>query len=979
MIIPPLHIVLFMTRGMSLLTWEKNGSLERELALYTEFAQYGCKTTIISWGDNQDKAIAARYPWLKVCVNAWNLSQERYEQLIPLLYAIDFIQADIIKSNQTNGADCAWRCARLWQKPFIARCGYIWSEFCNNMNSQDFQRAQYIEKEVYKNCDIGIVTTEESRQFLEQEYIIAKGKIKVLPNYVPTSYYQYPILHQSYQQKHSIITQVGRLAEQKNIFSLIDACSKLSVTLRLIGDGPLKEQLQLYAKQHNVNAEFMGSVNTNELPHLLGESTIVTLVSHYEGHPKTLIEAMARGCAVLGTKVRGIASIIKDGRNGLLCNTDPESIRIGLETLLSDQNLRERLGQQARRDALQFSVTQIAECELKLYTTLPKISSLKKIKNALIIFYSLLPKIANKLHKNISHTIDKYIYSTFINLINIYIKPKRPTDKLRSIFTFENRLQLLVKELIDTYDNMYTKEIYYNFFVERLQQNERVLYICYDNRSFSHQIASDTGANITTININTTKSSSHHQNIAHIDIKLFQENIDKILPEGYFDTIILPDTLAYISNRVEFLRIVQKYLHPHRFLIHVPIFERDWHVLLKQKLGIEWHSDLTPPIEYTQEQLSCELTCAGLSFTELQIRWGDIWCEAYTDISYAQEKPLHPKVTVLMAVHNGEKYLEDAVKSILRQTLRNFIFLIIDDASTDSSATILSNLARKDARIRILTNSKNLGLAASLNRGIAQVETPYIARMDADDIALPLRLERQLAYMEQNPDICASGTWALHFMDDKYIQTYKTPCNINILRNRTLKFSPQIIHPTAFIRTASLKAIQGYDEHFSCAQDYDLWLRLLKQGILSNIPHPLLLYRIHDTNISKIKAEQQVINHFLALRKSEIQEFNAEHFNISSYSWDTVLSLLDVSCQSFYTLLTLIIHRKINKKRDIIIKILKKLKEDILIAEKTRLSLPNSDTQLLCTLINIDVPQDVDWNIFLHILKSTPDIFYSNL
>ena len=216
-------------------------------------------------------------------------------------------------------------------------------------------------------------------------------------------------------------------------------------------------------------------------------------------------------------------------------------------------------------------------------------------------------------------------------------------------------------------------------------------------------------------------------------------------------------------------------------------------------------------------------------------------------------------------------------------------------------------------------------------------------------------------------------------MDDKYIQTYKTPCNINILRNRTLKFSPQIIHPTAFIRTASLKAIRGYDEHFSCAQDYDLWLRLLKQGMLSNIPHPLLLYRIHDTNISKIKVEQQVINHFLALRKSEIEEFNTEYFNITSYSWDTVLSLLDVSCQSFYTLLTLIIHRKINKKRDLIIKILKKLREDILIAEKTRLSLPNSDTQLLCTLIDIDVPQDVDWNIFLHILKSTPDIFYSNL
>lgn len=171
-----MRIVLFMTRGMSLAAWEKNGSLERELALYAELAKYGCKTTIISWGDKQDKIIADRYSWLKVCANTWNLSQQRYEQLMPVLHAAHLIRADLIKSNQANGADCAWRCARLWQKPFIARCGYIWSQLSADMGKSDVYQAQKIEQEIYQNCTIGITTTNNGKEYLIK-YVIISGLI----------------------------------------------------------------------------------------------------------------------------------------------------------------------------------------------------------------------------------------------------------------------------------------------------------------------------------------------------------------------------------------------------------------------------------------------------------------------------------------------------------------------------------------------------------------------------------------------------------------------------------------------------------------------------------------------------------------------------------------------------------------------------------------------------------------------------------
>lgn len=939
-----MHIILFMTRGMSLAAWGKNGSLERELALYAELAQYGCKTTIISWGNKHDKIIASRYPWLKVCVNTWNLSQQRYEQLMPILHAAHLLQADLIKSNQTNGADCAWRCARLWKKPFIARCGYIWSEFCKKMSSHDFYISEHIEKEVYTNCDIGIVTTEESRQFIKQKYNINKEKIEVIPNYVSSSYYKCPLPQYAFGNKN-IITQVGRLVDQKNLFSLIEACIGLSVTLRLIGDGPLKKELQLYAKQHGVTVEFTGTVTTSELPRLLGESTIVTLISHYEGHPKTLIEAMARGCAVLGTDVQGIAPLIKHEINGLLCATSPVSIRAGLERLIKDESLRERIGQQARRDSQQFCITNIARRELAIYQRLPRETALQKCTEAIAIILSLLPPIIKKLYKKFFHAIDKRILSLLMLMIRFYIGRKAPADSLRFLFNLEANLYTLEKQYAATYNGgaspQHRLTRCHDFFITRLRPHERILNIGCGNGFLAYDIASRAYARVTNIALQTEDIGIARQHFAHPQVEFVQGGPLKDLPADSFDTVILSDALEYRSGRVDFLRKIHERLRPRRFLLRVPLFERDWRVPLKKELGLEWRIDPTHETEYTQEQFTCELACAGLYITDFQIRWGEIWCEARADVPYACTRSPHPKVTVLMSVHDGEKYLATAVNSILRQTLCDFDFLIIDDASTDASSAILSDFARKDARIQILTNERNLGLAASLNRGISQIKTPYIARMDADDIAAPQRLEQQLAYMEQNPSICASGTWITQFTQDTYLNIYEPATNPQMVREHTLFNGPQIMHPTAIIRTEAIRAINGYDEAFSCAQDYDLWLRLLTHGELANIPKILLFYRVHEMSISRTKTEQQIINHFIALRKSEMRFENKLCSKITSHSWETVFSFLDPQTPSFYVLLSLLMHRNINDKSEKISMVLNKISYDPQKINKTYLQNAN--------------------------------------
>lgn len=923
-----------MTRGMSLAAWENNGSLERELALYAELAAHGCKTGIISWGDLSDKKIAARYPWLTVYVNRWHLPHQRYEKLMPLLHARPLIQADIIKSNQINGSDCALRCARFWKKPFIARCGYIWSKFCEDMGSPDLAMAKNLECAAYSSCSHGIVTTNEAKNFLVEQYHISNNKITVIPNYVLQNYYAPPLPDYASRQPF-IVTQVGRLAEQKNLFALIEACVGLPVTLRLVGDGPLKEDLRRHAECLGVSIEFRGTVPTAQLPSLLAESTIVTLVSHYEGHPKALIEAMARGCAVLGTRVPGIASLIEHEHNGLLCATDSASIKAALKSLLEDAGLRACLGKQARESAACFSLPDVAAQELEIYHRFPRHSSIHKNITAILcaakVLPGLLPKFLRKIASRASQRIDASLVRLIARLITGYASRKPPAEALRFLFDLETHLYSLEGRQAVAYDGgIHTKHRhtqYHEFFVERLQPGERILDIGCGNGFLAYDMASKGNAHVTGIELNAENVATARQKFSHPNIKFIHGDALKDLPSDAYDTVVLSNVLEHLPSRVDFLRKIRERLRPTRFLLRVPLFERDWRVPLKKELGVEWRLDATHETEYTQEQFACELACADLYITDFQIRWGEIWCEARSDVPYAKKRYTAPRVTVLMAVHNSEQYLETAVNSILRQTLRDFDFLIVDDASTDTTPQMLAGFAAKDARIQILTNEKNLGLTASLNRGISQIETPYIARMDADDISVPERLERQVAYMEKHPEIGAvgCGIGIFNANPDIFCKRYQPPVAPAVIQQMTLLIAPQVSHPTALIRTKECKKINGYRPCFTYAQDYDFWLRLLEITQISNLPQTLLFFRNHANSISKRKKKEQIILHTLALQSSEYRNSNrSDPLLNNSPNIELLKSLLNPAKASFYVFFHLLSDRMFNEEKYFILETLKK-------------------------------------------------------
>ena len=216
-------------------------------------------------------------------------------------------------------------------------------------------------------------------------------------------------------------------------------------------------------------------------------------------------------------------------------------------------------------------------------------------------------------------------------------------------------------------------------------------------------------------------------------------------------------------------------------------------------------------------------------------------------------------LTVLMAVYNGERFLQTAVDSILNQTHSDFRLLVVDDASTDATPQILRQI--KDHRLEVLRLDRNIGQTAALNRGLRHAATSAIARMDADDYSAPNRLERQLSVLARDPSLACVGTFAWEFQDDPLTRqtVIARPESYPAIRKAALH-GAGIIHGTIVARREALLEIGGYDERYRYASDRDLFIRFLPKYRAINIPEPLLGIRRHpgQDSFSKIAADEYI-------------------------------------------------------------------------------------------------------------------------
>lgn len=216
-----------------------------------------------------------------------------------------------------------------------------------------------------------------------------------------------------------------------------------------------------------------------------------------------------------------------------------------------------------------------------------------------------------------------------------------------------------------------------------------------------------------------------------------------------------------------------------------------------------------------------------------------------------------PKISLIMSVYNGEDYLCEAIESVMNQTFTDWELIIINDCSTDSTGEILSRYASQDLRVKVHTNEVNLRLPSSLNKALTLAEGKYIARMDADDICLPDRLEKQYDFMEKNPDIALSSC---RFMTLKNGVISSGGCggknDSNSIKALLLVTNP-ILHPGIIAKAEIIKEL-GYDKNFTCTEDMELWTRFIMAGhkvqILSEY---LMIYRLHDKQITETTLEKQ--------------------------------------------------------------------------------------------------------------------------
>lgn len=238
-----------------------------------------------------------------------------------------------------------------------------------------------------------------------------------------------------------------------------------------------------------------------------------------------------------------------------------------------------------------------------------------------------------------------------------------------------------------------------------------------------------------------------------------------------------------------------------------------------------------------------------------------------------------PKISLIMSVYNGEDYLAEAIESVLNQTFRDFELIVINDCSTDSTPEILNGFQERDNRVKVHTNEVNLRLPSSLNKAISLAKGKYVARMDADDICLPDRLEKQYHFMETHPSVALSSC---RFMTLKNGIISSGGCGgkcDNESVKALLLVTNPILHPGIIAKADVIRNL-GYDKLFTCTEDMELWTRFVMGGYeIEIMPEYLMIYRLHDKQITETTLEKQH-REVLAIQKTYygnlLETMNAE-------------------------------------------------------------------------------------------------------
>ena len=363
-------LTLFFTRGVGLHTWAEVGNLDREVELYKRLSGSLRRVNFVTYGGIRDRAFRGRLEGVHVLPAEWRRRRGLTALEIMLRHGRELVGTDVFKTNQIPGSEVPILLKRYLGKKLIVRCGYLYSRntALRTQDEKAVHEALQLEKSAFAAADMGIVSSAWQRDIVIGQYGVEPARIRVIPNYVVTGVFR---PNPGIEKKYDLVF-VGRSGPEKNLGNLLEALRERktngrSVSLLMIGGCCRDAALQENAKLFDLDVTFAGSVPNFDLPALLNQARVFIQPSLYEGHPKTLLEAMSCGLPCIGSDVTGIKEDIEHGVTGYLCGTDSDAIAEAIDVVLSDASLREKLGHNARDYiADNYSLDRVLEMEMEV-------------------------------------------------------------------------------------------------------------------------------------------------------------------------------------------------------------------------------------------------------------------------------------------------------------------------------------------------------------------------------------------------------------------------------------------------------------------------------------------------------------------------------------------------------------------------------------------------------------------------------------
>jgi glycosyltransferase involved in cell wall biosynthesis len=346
-------LVLFFTLDVSLKTWKESGLFSREIRPYLWLAEQGWDVFFVTYGTKEDLSYQAELGPIQVLPLYKNFKPGNLVfriLLSPLclwIYRRELRDAAIYKTNQFWGGWNAILAKWVFGGKSIARCGYEYLAFTIQQKHARWRiaLAWLVDWFCYRFADLVVVATVDDEKFAKARFTFLRArKVEVQPNWIDTDVFQ-PMMPKT---ENRDLIYIGRLNAQKNLKSLIEAAAQTKVSLDIYGSGEEETALRELASSLAAQVLFKGPVANDEIPAILRDYKIFVLPSLFEGNPKALLEAMACGMAVIGADAPGINSLINHDETGRICTSVASSMAAEIRALLSDANLRRRLGNNAR-------------------------------------------------------------------------------------------------------------------------------------------------------------------------------------------------------------------------------------------------------------------------------------------------------------------------------------------------------------------------------------------------------------------------------------------------------------------------------------------------------------------------------------------------------------------------------------------------------------------------------------------------------